>query len=107
MRISQSATFGGVISDARRRAGKSQKELAGLILKEDGKPISAQYLNDLERDRRNPPPHLIEQFAENLGLPRDYLDYVAGQMPPDLLGRTADPGQVEAAFRAFRKALAK
>jgi transcriptional regulator with XRE-family HTH domain len=107
MQANQSQTFGGVVSDARRRAGKSQKELAGLIIKEDGAPISAQYLNDLERDRRNPPAHLIDQFAASLGLPREYLDYVAGQMPPELLGMRAQPDRVEAAFRAFRRELSK
>jgi len=44
----------------------SQKELAGKIKKEDGLPISAQYLNDIEHDRRNPPSEfLIAQIAED------------------------------------------
>ena len=48
-------TFGTIISEARRAAGLSQKELAAKVKKEDGQPISAQYLNDIEHDRRNPP----------------------------------------------------
>jgi ribosome-binding protein aMBF1 (putative translation factor) len=47
-------TFGTIISEARRAAGLSEKELAAKVKKEDGQPISAQYLN-IEHDRRNPP----------------------------------------------------
>src|SRR3569833_499161 len=45
-------SFGRYLSESRKRLGISQKELAGRILKEDGEPISPQYLNDLERARR-------------------------------------------------------
>ncbi|HYW46720.1 MAG TPA: helix-turn-helix transcriptional regulator [Bryobacteraceae bacterium] len=59
-------TFGTIIAEARRAVGMSQKELAGKIKKEDGLPISAQYLNDIEHDRRNPPSEfLIAQIAED------------------------------------------
>ena len=43
-------SFGEVVATARKAKGLSQKELAALITKEDGEPISPQYLNDLERD---------------------------------------------------------
>lgn len=99
-------TFGRVLTGARRQAGLSQRELAGRILKEDGEPISAQYLNDLERDRRNPPGrHLLKQFAAALELPEEYLDFVAGQLPEDLRAGSYAPEQVQAAFRAFRRTL--
>jgi ribosome-binding protein aMBF1 (putative translation factor) len=39
-------TVGTIISEARRAAGMSQKDLAAKMKKEDGQPISAQYLND-------------------------------------------------------------
>ena len=45
-------TFGKAIADARKALKISQKELAYKILKEDGEPITPQYLNDIERDRR-------------------------------------------------------
>jgi len=48
-------TFGQAIINARKAKQMSQKQLASLIIKEDGTPISPQYLNDIERDRRNPP----------------------------------------------------
>lgn len=102
-------SFGSVITEARRRQSLSQKELASRIKKEDGSPISPQYLNDLERDRRNPPnDHLLDQLAAQLDLAREYLFYVAGTYPDDLKpAGTESPERVAAAFRAFRRALQK
>src|SRR5919204_3004368 len=99
-------TFGQTIPEARRRAGLSQKDVAARLLKEDGSPISPQYLNDLEHDRRNPPAeHLLAQFASLLDVPLDYLCFVAGQLPQDLRQSSYAPEQVAVAFRAFRKSL--
>ena len=102
-------SFGSVITAARRRRALSQKELASRLKKEDGDAISPQYLNDLERDRRNPPnEHLLAQLAEQLELEREYLFYVAGTYPDDLKpAGTESPEKVAAAFRAFRRALGK
>src|SRR5688572_2086239 len=104
-------SFGSVIAAARRRRSLSQKELASRIKKEDGDSISPQYLNDLERDRRNPPnEHLLAQMAEQLELEPEYLSYVAGTFPTDLKPAGAqppNPERVAAAFRAFRRALGK
>ncbi len=99
-------TFGETISEARKRANLSQRELASRVRKPDGQPISPQYLNDIERDRRNAPPdHLIEQFAEVLGVPKGVLYYQAGEIPKDLRETEASEEQVVAAWTAFRKAL--
>jgi transcriptional regulator with XRE-family HTH domain len=105
-------SFGHVIVEARRKRGLSQKELASRIRKEDGSPISPQYLNDLERDRRNPPSdYLLQQFAAELAVTPEYLFFVAGQYPTDLRPAgdeeepTPPPDRVQAAFRAFRRAL--
>lgn len=98
--------FGQIIIDARKRLGISQKQLAERIKKEDGEPISAQYLNDIERDRRNPPSeHLIAQFATKLRLSKNYLMAAAGTLPDDLrqLVNDSSPQAVERAFQAFRK----
>jgi transcriptional regulator with XRE-family HTH domain len=100
------ATFGQTLAQARKHAGLSQRELAARILKEDGEAISPQYLNDLERDRRNPPArHLLAQFASVLGVPADYLDFLAGQLPVDLREGNYAPERVQAAFQAFRRSL--
>jgi transcriptional regulator with XRE-family HTH domain len=101
-------SFGQIIAEARKKLGMSQKTLAARIKKEDGESISPQYLNDIERDRRNPPSeHLIAQFANELSLSKDYLLLAAGTLPQDLAVRLSDsdPETVERAFRAFRKTI--
>jgi transcriptional regulator with XRE-family HTH domain len=102
-------TFGTIISAARRAEGLSQKELAAKIKKEDGQVISAQYLNDIEHNRRNPPSEfLIVQFAGLLKLDKDVLILAAGMIPQDLQKLAAtQPQKMEEAFKAFRKAMKK
>src|SRR6266566_2963368 len=103
-------TFGQVIAQKRKEAGLSQKELALKLRKEDGTPISPQYLNDIEHDRRNPPGEfLIEQFARVLGLDKDYLCLAAGTVPRQEKRAIAstDPDKVVAAFKVFRKKIRK
>jgi transcriptional regulator with XRE-family HTH domain len=100
------ATFGELVAQARKRKLLSQKELAGRIRKENGDAISAQYLNDIERGRRNPPSeYLIRQLADQLELDSEYLCLVAGALPQDVVGpiSEAEPGVVRQAFRHFRK----
>ena len=100
--------FGHVIAEARKKAGLSQKDLASRIKKEDGSPISPQYLNDIERDRRNPPSEFIlAQFAKELNLPIDYLIVIAGKVPEDLMVEKFKPEEIEAVMRAFRRTLRK
>jgi transcriptional regulator with XRE-family HTH domain len=99
-------SFGQIIADARKRLGTSQKELAERIKKEDGEAISPQYLNDIERDRRNPPSeYLIIQFAKELKLSKNYLLLAAGTLPQELREKVgdSDPVAVEQAFRLFRR----
>ena len=75
-------TFGETIAGARKDKGVSQRELAMRIVKEDGAAISPQYLNDIERDRRNPPgDHLLEQLARELG-PGGGLPLLPGREVP-------------------------
>ena len=98
-------TLGEVIVDARRKAGLSQKELAGRILKDDGSAISASYLNDIEHDRRRPSSEaMIKQLAKALGVAPDLLFFSAGRLPSEIT-RGADQKRVVKAFDAFRKAL--
>ncbi len=101
-------TFAKMISDARKQAGLSQKELTARIVKEDGTPISPQYLNDLEHDRRNPPgTHMLKQFAEVLAIDYDELSFAANQYPEDWTAQQHSPEKIRAAFQAFRKELKK
>ncbi len=97
-------TFGQVVAAERKKHGMSQKDLAARVLKEDGTPISPQYLNDIERDRRNAPSeHLIAAFARELNLDSDYLHYLAGQIPPDVRERNLPQERVKEAMVAFRQ----
>jgi transcriptional regulator with XRE-family HTH domain len=99
-------TFGQIITEERKKLGVSQKELAAQIKKENGEPISPQYLNDLERDRRNAPSEfLIEQFARELSLDKDYLLFVAGSLPEDIRQIGIEkPETVHKAYSFFRRA---
>ena len=91
-------TLGGKIAERRRAQHLSQKQLAERILREDGAPISPQYLNDIERDRRVPPDYLLQRIAGQLAIDLDYLVFLAGRIPPSLSYLTD-----ERAFVAFRR----
>jgi transcriptional regulator with XRE-family HTH domain len=106
--MSEAKTFGSAITEARKALGLSQKQLASEIMKEDGEPISPQYLNDIERDRRNAPSqHLILEFARVLKLNADYLFALAQAWPQDIAEKMSKstPEEVQRAFVAFRKTL--
>ena len=99
-------TFGEAITQARKDKKLSQKEVAAGTRKEDGIAISAQYLNDIEHDRRNPPSELItRQLAEMLELDSDYLFFLSGKLPSDLLEMSRDQEGVTSAMKAFRSSL--
>lgn len=96
--------FGTVISAARKLKGLSQKELAQRIHNEDGKPISPQYLNDIEHDRRNPSSaHLVGQFAKILGLDSDYLAFLANTWPESLRRQIRSADEFSRFVAVFRK----
>ncbi len=103
--MTAAVTFGKYIANLRKDKGLSQKELAALIIREeDKKSISPQYLNDIERDRRNPSSdHMMHQFAAALGTDPDYLFYLAGSFPDDVRAANASPEVVAMAFKAFRR----
>ena len=100
-------TFGTLVSEARRAKGLSQKDLAAKVKKEDGQAISAQYLNDIEHDRRNPPSEfLIGQIAGASDVSEDVLCLAAGTIPNDLRNMaTTRPQKVEPASKISGKRL--
>ena len=99
-------TFGEAITQARKDKKLSQKEVAAVTLKEDGGVISAQYLNDIEHDRRNPPSeYIIRQLATTLDLEVDYLFFLAGRLPSDVLELSRDREDISQAMKAFRRNL--
>lgn len=98
-------TFGNYIAEQRKKLSMNQKELAARIVREDdGAPISPQYLNDIERDRRQPTSdHLIRQFADVLGIKPEYLFFLAGTIPHDYRRSRLDEDKVVEIFSAFRR----
>ena len=98
-------TFGHVMREARKKAGLTQKEVAGRHKREDGRLVDPPYLNSLEHDRRYPPPNdLIQQLAKIIGISADVLYFYANRLPADVK-REAEHREVEAAYEPFRKAL--
>lgn len=97
-------TFGSTISAARKKKGLNQKVLAEKILKEeDGRPISPQYLNDIEHDRRSPSSDVIRQLAQLLDLNPDYLHLIVGKWPDDLPVNDLSQREVSNLMVAFRR----
>lgn len=98
-------TFGQVLREARKKAGLTQREVAGRLRREDGRVVDPPYLNAVEHDHRYPPEDfIIEQLAKIIGISPDVLYFHANRQPPDVKTE-ADLAQVEAAYRAFRKVL--
>ena len=103
--VARVRSFGELIAEGRKRAKLTQRELAARIKVEEGRSISAPYLNDLEHNLRKPPRgHLIEQFAKELNIAPDLLYFAARRMPDDVEAAIPED-QILAAYRAFRKEL--
>jgi transcriptional regulator with XRE-family HTH domain len=98
-------TFGQVLAKARQKAGINLRELAYNVKKEDGEPISFQYLHDLENDRRNAPSdHLLDELARELRVSRNYLYYYARRIPAEFVV-DVEERQVDEAYKAMRAKL--
>jgi len=98
-------TLGQVLREARKKVGITQRELAARLNPDDGRPVDPPYLNAVEHDHRYPPEdYLIEQIAKNVGVSPGVLYFHANRQPPDVK-TAADQQRLEAAYRAFRKAL--
>jgi transcriptional regulator with XRE-family HTH domain len=100
-------TFGAIVREARIKAGKTQRQLAELVKKENGNPITPQYLNDIEFDRRTPSEFVTRQIAKALSLDPDRLMYIAGSLPQDIVKDIVKRGisdeQVKQIGQLFRK----
>jgi transcriptional regulator with XRE-family HTH domain len=97
--------LGDVLNHARRARRLTLRRLAERVCKEDGQPVSPQYLNDIELNRRIPSTHLLYELARELELEADTLLRLAG------LGETvmreyldAHPAQAEEVIQLFRTA---
>jgi transcriptional regulator with XRE-family HTH domain len=99
-------TFGDFIAQHRTDQGLTQKEFAARIKQDDGKPLSVQYLNDIEHGRRGAPPdYVIKQLAKALRLESDLLYFRAGRIPSDIQKKSTSDKRATAGMRAFRYGL--
>lgn len=101
--INTDTTFGRAISQSRKQKQWSLKELASRVMREDGAPISPQYLNDIEHDRRSPSSdHMVQQFARALEIDPDWLYYLAGRLPEDVRKERLSKSELTELMMAFR-----
>jgi transcriptional regulator with XRE-family HTH domain len=99
-------SFGGRIAKRRKELGLSLKEVADRVKKEDATPISPQYLNDIEHDRRQPDSNrLIDQLAAALKLPAEVLYYDAGKLVGSARLHKVSEENIVEAYKAFRRTL--
>ncbi len=96
-------SLGQIIREARLKKELTQKDLAAKVKKEDGQPIVPQYLNDIEHDRRRPSEFVARQLAKELELDADYLIFLSGSVPEDILKKEVNEEAVRQAFMVFRK----
>lgn len=97
--------LGEVINQGRRARKMTLRQLAEQVTKDDGTPISPQYLNDIELHHRLPTPHVLRDLARVLGL--DYDTLLASAGAADVAVReyvASHPEQAEAVIRLFRAA---
>jgi transcriptional regulator with XRE-family HTH domain len=100
-----SKTLGSVLAEARKKNDFSLREVAERVKKEDGEPISPQYLNDIEHDRRTPSSEVLRGLSRALKVSEDYLNFLAGMLPKDLKALSVNEETVDLAYSLFRKKL--
>ncbi|MGO9267838.1 MAG: helix-turn-helix domain-containing protein [Candidatus Binataceae bacterium] len=99
-------SFAEFIKRRRRELLLTQMKVAARIIQDDGKPLSMQYLNDIENGRRGAPPdYVLKQMAKVLRVELDLLYFRASRIPPDIQKRRVSDARALAAFTAFRDAL--
>ena len=97
--------LGDIINQARRARRWSLRQLAAQVTKDDGTPISQQYLNDIELNRRIPAPPVLRTLAQALELDYEVLLLLAGGGQAAVKAYVAAHPQQEAAvLHLFRVA---
>ena len=107
MNVKDFTTFGQTILNARKQKDLSLKQCASLIYKEDGSPISFQYLSEIENGRRNPPSvFIMEQLAKVLDIPIEIL-YFHSKIIPSKSDATPSNDTIVSAYQDFLSRLYK
>jgi transcriptional regulator with XRE-family HTH domain len=98
-------SLGDVIHRARRARKLTLRQLAEQVTKDDGTPVSPQYLNDIELHHRVPTPHVLRELARVLTL--DYDTLLASAGAADVVVQEylkAYPQHAEGIIKLFRVA---
>jgi transcriptional regulator with XRE-family HTH domain len=97
--------FGEVVKQARQARRLTLRRLADQVTKEDGTPISPQYLFDIEVHHRVPAPHVLGELARVLELDYDALLALAGTADTVVRDYLQEhPQHTEAVIKFFRAA---
>jgi transcriptional regulator with XRE-family HTH domain len=96
-------SLGAMVAAKRKERGLTYSQLARLVLRPDGKPVSPTFLNDIEHDRRRPGPQVLAALAAALGLSTDDLHLAAGQLPPDLVAGRVTRGRLQQVLDAIQR----
>jgi transcriptional regulator with XRE-family HTH domain len=97
--------LGAVIKQARHARHLTLRRLADQVAKEDGTPISPQYLFDIEVHHRVPAPHVLRELARVLELEYDTLLALAGSADTVVREYLEEhPQHTEAVIKFFRAA---
>ena len=96
-------SLGAMVAAERRERGFTYNQLAQLVLRPDGKPVSPTFLNDIEHDRRRPGPEVLAELAAALGLSPDDLHLAAGQLPPDLIAGRVTQERLQQVLDAIQR----
>lgn len=89
-------SFGQRIQRLRRRAGLTQRQLAGKL------GIDFTYLSKLENGRGEPPSEdLVRRMAEEFGIDAEELLAKAGKLPSELRERAQEDVQFATLLRAL------
>ena len=90
-------TLGEVVRWERKQLLITQKECAELL------GISEQYLCDIEAGRRTPSDEaMIQKLARTLRVHSDWLWFVVGKLPPDIVAHDVEHTDVLEAFHTMR-----
>jgi hypothetical protein len=97
--------LGEVIKHVRQARHLTLRCLADQVMKDDGTPISPQYLFDIEVHNRVPAPHVLHELARVLELDYDTMLALAGAADTVVRAYLEEhPQHTEAVIKFFRAA---
>lgn len=106
-RVNGSKTFGRTVAERRNALKLTLKALSQTVLNKDGRPVSMQYVHDIEQDRRMPSISVLKQLAHTLQIDEDELQGVGGIVPEAISEYLkAHPEQTRDLRKIFERAIA-